>query len=78
MIKTVLILFVLVFSGGMSFAQFSLDKFWTIELGSSLSTVKQLFPNEKWEEREARNDNLWCKNNYGKSGSSRNSFLTRE
>jgi len=39
-------------------AQFSLDKFWTIELGSSLSTAKQLFPDEKWEEREAGNDNL--------------------
>ncbi len=39
-------------------AQFSMDKFWTIEPGSSLSTVKQLFPNEKWEEREAGNDNL--------------------
>lgn len=46
------------FVSSQSSAQFSLDKFWNIELGSSFSTVKQFFPDEKWEEREAGSDNL--------------------
>jgi hypothetical protein len=52
-----------------------LDKFWTIELGSSLSTVKQLFPNEKWEEREAGNDNLYSFFDYLEPSSIKVSFL---
>ncbi len=73
--KTALILFVLIIFSGVSFAQFSLDKFWSIELGSSISTVKQLFPNEKWEEREAGNDNLYSFFSYLKPSSIKVSFL---
>ncbi len=56
-------------------AQFSLDKFWTIEPGSSLSTVKQLFPNEKWEEREAGSDNLHSFFSWFEPNSIKASFL---
>ena len=73
--KSVLILFVFVFSGGMSYAQFSLDKLWNIELGSLLSTEKQLFPNEKWEEKEAGNDNLYSFFGYLEPSSIKVSFL---
>lgn len=73
--KSSLILFILIFWGGVSFAQFSLNKFWSIELGSSISTVKQLLQKEKWEEREAGNDNLYSFNSYLEQSSIKVSFL---
>jgi len=73
--KSLLILFVLVFGGGVSFAQFSLNKFWNIELGGSISSVKQLFPNEKWEEVEAGNDNLYSFLSYLEPSSIKVSFI---
>lgn len=56
-------------------AQFSLEKFWSIELGVSISSVKELFPNEKWEEREAGNDNLYSFFSYLRPSSIKISFL---
>ena len=73
--KSVLVLFVLIFFSGESHAQFSLDKFWSIELGGSISSVKGLFPNEKWEEKEAGNDNLYSFFSYLEPSSIKVSFL---
>ena len=56
--KVLLSVILFFFVSSQSSAQFSLDKFWKIELGSAFSTVKQFFPDEKWEEREAGSDNL--------------------
>lgn len=55
-IKIFIVNFLLVSS---CLAQLSLEKFWSVELGSSLSAVKQIFPNEKWEEKEAGSDILY-------------------
>ena len=33
--------------------QFTLDKYWNIDLGTSMSKIKQLFPSEKWELKES-------------------------
>ena len=65
----------LLFISSQLLAQFSLDKFWSIELGSSLSTVKQLFPNEKWAEREAGNNNLHSFFSWFEPNSIKASFL---
>jgi len=46
------------------FAQISLDKFMSIELGSSISTVKQIFLGEKWEERNLGTENLYFFSSY--------------
>jgi len=33
--------------------QFTLDKYWSIDLGISITKIKQLFPDEKWEQKES-------------------------
>jgi hypothetical protein len=48
-----LILAVVMLFSKVSIAQFSLEKFWSIKVGCSVSSVKQVFPNEKWEEKSA-------------------------
>lgn len=73
--KTLLIFLMLVFGVGVSFAQFSLDKFWSIGLGSSITSTKQLFPKEKWEVVEAGNDNLYSFLCYLEPSSIKVSFL---
>ncbi|MBI5729931.1 MAG: hypothetical protein HY963_02230 [Ignavibacteriales bacterium] len=65
----------LLFISSQLLAQFSLDKFWSIELGSSLSTVKQLFPNEKWAERETGNGNIHSYFSWFEPNSIKVSFL---
>lgn len=72
---SLLILFMLIFHAEMSFAQFSLEKFWSIKLGGSISSVKELFSNEKLEENEAGNDNLYSFLSYLRQGSIKVSFL---
>ena len=73
--KKIILGILIIFISSPLFAQFSLDKFWNIELGHSISSVKKLFPNEKWEEREAGNDNLYTFYGWIEPSSIKVSFL---
>lgn len=73
-LRTLTVIIIFLFTSNY-FAQLSADIFLNIQLGSSFSAVKKMFPNEKWDEKEAGDKKLCAFINLLASDSVKISFM---